>query len=272
MPIDVSPVQQDSRDAAYNNGQAVPGWVDTFARWTQESAVIRDRHRATMDLPYGTAERQKIDLYPGTTPGAPCLVYFHGGYWMRNSREMFAVLGEGVAAHGWSVAMPGYTLAPDASLAGIVGECSAALDWLAANAAAHGAAGPLIVAGWSAGGHLAAMALSHAAVKAGLAISGIFELAPLADTYLDEKLALSRAEIADLSPLRRPPVMKPLAITYGERELPALVANSHAMHAARRRAGAPGPLIPVAGADHFSILDAMRSPDGVLTRALLDLA
>ncbi|KAF0126742.1 MAG: esterase [Xanthobacteraceae bacterium] len=272
MAIDVSPAPQALRDSAYNNGQAVPSWVEKFAGWTAESTAIRARFAATMDLPYGTGERQKIDLYPGRDPRAPCLVYFHGGYWMRNSREMFAVLGEGVAAHGWSVAMPGYTLAPEATLAEIVGECSTALDWLAANGPANGVQGPLIVAGWSAGGHLAAMALSHEAVAAGLAISGIFELAPLADTYLDEKLSLSRAEIADLSPLRRPPVMKPLAITYGDNELPALVANSHAFHAARARAGAPGPLAPVSGADHFSILDAMRAPDGALTRALLDLA
>lgn len=272
MSIDVSPVPQDIRDAAYNNGQAVPGWVDKFARWTDESAVLRARHGATMDLAYGPRERNRIDLFPGGTPGAPCLVYFHGGYWMRNSREMFAVLGEGVAAHGWSVAIPGYTLAPEASLSDIVAECSAALDWLAASGARHGVTGPLIASGWSAGGHLAAMALSHPAVKAGLAISGIFELAPLRDTYLDEKLTLTMAEIADLSPLRRPPVMKPLAITYGARELPALVANSHAMHAARQRGGAAGALLPVEGADHFSILDAMRAPDGALTRALLALA
>lgn len=271
MAIDVSPVPQSVRDAAYNNGQAVPSWTETFTRWTEESAAIRSRHAATMDLPYGSGERQKTDLYPGRDPGRPCLVYFHGGYWMRNSREMFAVLGEGVAAHGWSVAIPGYTLAPAASLAQIVGECSTALDWLAAKGPDHGIAGPLIVAGWSAGGHLAAMALSHEAVAAGLAISGIFELAPLVDTYLNETLSLSPAEIADLSPLRRPPVPKPLAITYGERELPALVANSHAMHAARMRAGAPGPLLPVPDADHFSILDTMRQADGALTRALLAL-
>jgi arylformamidase len=272
MAIDVSPVPQFHRDAAYNNGQAVPSWSDTFTRWTAESAVIRERFAATMDVSFGPGERQKLDLYPAREAGAPCLVYFHGGYWMRNRREMFAVLGEGVMAHGWSVAMPGYTLAPEASLATIVAESSAALDLLAADGARHGIAGPLIVAGWSAGGHLAAMALSHEAVTAGLAISGIFELAPLAGTYLNENLRLTAEEIADLSPLRRPSVMKPLGITYGDRELPALVANSHAFHASRQRAGAPGSLVPVAGADHFSILDTMRDPEGILTRMLLDLA
>lgn len=271
MAIDVSPVPQAFRDAAYNNGQAVPSWVGTFARWTEESAAIRARHAATMDLAYGSRERQKTDLYPGK-PGAPCLVYFHGGYWMRNSREMFAVLGDGVAAHGWSVAIPGYTLAPEASLRAIVGECSAALDWLAANGPSLGVGGPLIACGWSAGGHLTALALSHPQVRAGLAISGLFELGPMADTYLDDKLALSADEIADLSPMRRPPVMKRLDLTYGDRELPMLAASSHAFHAARAQAAAPGRLLPVEGADHFSILDGLRTPGGTLTSMLLDIA
>lgn len=271
MPIDISPVPQAQRDAAYNNGAAVPGWTDKFARWTRESAEIRARHQATMDLPFGPRERTKIDLFPARDAQAPCLVYFHGGYWQRNSREMFAVLGEGVAAHGWSVAIPGYTLAPEASLGDIVTECGQALDWLAGAGRGHGIAGPLVVSGWSAGGHLAALALAHPAVAAGLAISGVFELAPLRDTYLDEKLKLTMIEIADLSPQRRPAVMKPLAIAYGAEELPQLVANSAGFHAARERAGAPGKLIPVAGADHFSVLDELRGADGILTRAALSL-
>ncbi|QCI68911.1 alpha/beta hydrolase [Phreatobacter stygius] len=271
MPIDVSPVPQAERDAAYNNGAAVPSWTEKFAVWTRQSADIRARHPATMDLPFGRRERTRLDLFPGHDPQAPCLVYFHGGYWQRNSREMFAVLGEGVAAHGWSVAIPGYTLAPEASLSDIVAECGAALDWLADEGPAQGVGGPLIVSGWSAGGHLAALALDHPAVAAGLAISGVFELAPLCDTYLDEKLKLTMIEVADLSPMRRPAVMKPLAIAYGGEELPQLVANSVGFHAARQRAGAPGPLIAVAGADHFSVLDELRGADGLLTRAALSL-
>lgn len=271
MPLDISPVPQAQRDAAYDNGAAVPGWTDKFAAWTLESAAIRTRHQATMDLPFGPGERQKIDLFPGRDPQAPCLVYFHGGYWQRNSREMFAVLGEGVAAHGWSVAIPGYTLAPEASLSDIVTECGMALDWLAGEGRGRGVAGPLIVSGWSAGGHLAALALAHSAVRAGLGISGVFELAPLRDTYLDEKLKLTMIEIADLSPMRRPAVMKPFAVAYGADELPQLVANSAGFHAARQRVGAPGELIPVAGADHFSVLDELRGADGLLTRAALSL-
>jgi acetyl esterase/lipase len=88
------------------------------------------------------------------------------------------MLVEGVAAHGWSVAIPGYSLAPDASLTQIVGEISQSLDWLAANGESYGVSGPAFLSGWSAGGHLTAMALDHPRVTAGLAISGVYDTRP----------------------------------------------------------------------------------------------
>ena len=84
-------------------------------------------------------------------------------------------------------------------------------------------------------------------VAAGLAISGVFELGPLRDTYLDEKLRLTDDEIAALSPLRQPAVQKTLAITYGTAELPPLVSDSRDLHALRATVHAPGVLIPVVG-------------------------
>jgi arylformamidase len=206
------------------------------------------------------------------TPHAPCLVFIHGGYWQRNTREDFACYAEGVLAHGWSAALPSHTLAPDATLAQIVGEIGSALDWLAAKGLQHGiAGGPIVVSGWSAGGHLAAMALGHPRIGAGLAISGVFELAPLRDTYLNEKLRLTDREISTLSPLRLPTVAKPLAISYGTAELPALIADSRELHAHRSAAQAPGPLIPISGADHFTILEELRRPNGRLVRAAIEL-
>ena len=164
--------------------------------------------------------------------------------------------------------MPGYTLAPDASLTEIVAEINAALDWLGAHGPAHGINGPIVLSGWSAGGHLTAMCLGHPLVKAGLAISGVFELGPLRDTYLNEKLKLTEQEVVSLSPRRLPGVAKPLAIAYGSAELPALVADSRDLHARRAAAHLPGALIPVPGANHFTVMHELRDHDGVLARYL----
>jgi len=262
-------LSQAERDAAYNNSAAVADSARLVRERNEESAVYRAAHAGHLDLAYGDAERQKWDLYPAANADAPCLVFIHGGYWQMNRREDFAIFAEGFAAKGWSVAMPGYSLAPEATLAQIVSELRAALDWLAAHGPQHGVStANIVISGWSAGGHLAALLLDHHIVQAGLAISGVFELGPLRDTYLNAKLNLSDEEIAALSPLRLQPISKPLAIAYGTQELAALVNDSRDLHAMRAAAHAPGALIPVAGADHFTILRELRRADGELVRAV----
>lgn len=266
-----SNLSQRDRDAAYDNNGAVKNSQELIAERNAASEQARATLRSVLDLPYGPRERNKIDLYPAADAKAPCLVFIHGGYWQRNSRELFAMLVEGVAAHGWSVAIPGYSLAPDVSLTEIVGEIRSALDWLADKGASYGIAGPVVSSGWSAGGHLVAMTLDHPHVNAGLAISGVYELAPIRDTGLNTALKLTDEEIETLSPLRLPVVDKRLDLAYGTHELPALVLDSVDLQAHRAAAGAPGRLRPVEGADHFSILAELRRPDGVLVQAAREL-
>ena len=257
-------LSQAERDAAYDNNAAVRNSATLIAERNQASEKLRTSRNSFLDVPYGDRERTKIDLYPADSMTAPCLVFRHGGYWQRNSREVFAMLVEGVAAHGWSVAIPGYSLAPDASLTDIVAEISQSLDWLAQNGGSYGISGPVVLSGWSAGAHLVAMALGHPRVTAGLAISGVYDLAPIRDTGLNNALKLTDEEVARLSPLRLPAVHKRLDIAYGTAELPALVFDSIQLHEARMAAGAPGRLVPIEGADHFSILSELRRPDGAL--------
>jgi acetyl esterase/lipase len=263
-----SSLDEARRNAAYDNNGAVANSAKLIEARNAASAVYRKAHSRRLDIPYAADERTAFDLYPASDPRAPCLVFIHGGYWLRNSRELFAAYAEGLAVAGWSIAMPGYTLAPQASLTAIVQQIGAALDWLADHGREQGIAGPVVASGWSAGAQLAALHLGHRLVAAGLAISGVYDLAPLRDTALNDALRLSDAEIAALSPTRSPPLSpKPLAIAYGTAELPALIRDSRKLHALRAAAHAPGPLLPIAGADHFTILEQLRRPGGQLVRA-----
>jgi len=256
------------RDAAYNNSAAVTNSPVLNAAREVASSAFRLANPLHLDLRYGTRERNTWDLFPQQNPDAPCIVFIHGGYWQRNSKDQFANLIAGPYANGWAGALCGYTLAPDATLTEIVAEIYAALDWLAAHGPAHGINGPVVLSGWSAGGHLTAMCLDHPLVKAGLAISGVFELGPIRDTYLNDKLQLTEQEIVALSPMRRPMIAKPLAITYGTAELPPLVSDSRELHAMRSAQHLPGALIPVPNADHFTVVHELRDQDGILTRQL----
>lgn len=273
--MDWQTMSLEARNLAYHNvahvGAEVAG--KKVAEWTAASKVLRAQRPKHLDLAYGPGDRNKWDLYPATDPKAPCFVHIHGGYWQRGSKEIFACLAEGSLARGWSAALPGYTIAPDASLTQITNELRTAFDWLDAKGAEHGIAGPVIVTGWSAGGHLTAFILDHPKVTAGLAISGVFDLAALRDSpHVNDKVKLTEVEIETLSPMRRPVAAKPLSIAYGTGELPAMIASSRDYHAYRGQAHLPGDLVPVAKTNHFTILDELRLPNSVLTRAVRQMA
>ena len=105
-----------------------------------------------------------------------------------------------------------------------------------------------------------------------MAISGVFELAPLRDSpHVNDKVKLTEVEIETLSPMRLPGVDKPLSIAYGTGEMPEMIASSRDFHAYRAQADLPGDLIPVVKTNHFTILDELRLPTSGLTRALLQL-
>lgn len=266
-PTDWRDLDRAALSRAYDNSGAVAGSAALVAGWRTRSAAFRERHVEALDLAYGPGERQRIDVFRCGQPSAPMLAFVHGGYWQRNDRRGFSCMAEGPLALGLDVALIGYTLAPAASLSGIVAEIRAALALLRADCGER----RLVVSGWSAGGHLAATVAEDA--DAGLAISGIFELAPIAGTSLNDALNLTAAEVEALSPIRRlRPGTPPVAVMYGAGELPELRRQSDAYHAARLARGLDGPLIPVPGADHFTVLDALIDPEGIISRTAARLA
>jgi arylformamidase len=261
-------------DAAYDNMAAVPESAACLQEWTTRSQSLRERQPDLLDLPYGPRPRNRIDLFRAGGLDAPLLVFLHGGYWQRNAKDMFSCMAEGPLARGFDVAVVGYTLAPEASLTGIVGEIRGAVRWLRREGPAYGiSAARLVVSGWSAGGHLAALAMNMPEVDAGLCVSGIFDLEPIRRGILNQKLRLTPAEADALSPIRHlPPRAGPLIVAYGTGELDELQRQSRHFQAAWGAAGHRGRLMPVEGRNHFSILADIVNPDGVLATALAALA
>lgn len=248
-------------DRAYDNAGHVRDSAARIAAWTERSARLRAARPEGLDLSYGPRERNRIDLFRCGRAGAPLFVFIHGGYWQRNSRQVFSCLAEGPLAHGFDVALPGYTLGPEATLTDIVAEIAAALAWLRREG---GATGRLIVGGWSAGGHLAALACGLPGVDAGLLISGIYDLEPIRLGVLNDKLGLTEEEVARLSPMRRlAEARAPALVVCGGAELPELQRQSRDYAAARA-----APLHVLPGENHFTILDGLVSPDGALTGLL----
>jgi acetyl esterase/lipase len=260
-------------DAAYNNTAAVPERGAIVADWAARSATVRREHTGHLDLTYGDSPRERLDLFLAANPKAPTVAFIHGGYWQMNDKENFAFFAAGLLPLGINLAVIEYTLAPAARLDRIVAEIRRSVQWLAEHLGDYGAdPARLYVSGHSAGGHLTAMTMPLPAVRGGLAISGIYDLEPIRLNYLNEKLGLDAQAAERNSPLLHLPQMAgELVVAYGTKELPELCRQSIEYAQAWTERGLAGHLLPVDGADHFTILEALAGPQGALTRGLLDM-
>ncbi|HEY3792233.1 MAG TPA: alpha/beta hydrolase [Bradyrhizobium sp.] len=265
-------MNQHERDLGFNNSVAVAGSAEMVAGWEQRSAELRRRHPAHLDLRYGPRERNRIDFLKAGD-NAPTLLFIHGGYWQTRAKEVFTTFAEGPMAHGINVALIGYTLAPDATLDQIVADIHQGIDYLVGQLPALGAAsGGIVVSGWSAGGHLTSTALSHRHVRAGMAISGIYDLEPIRHSYLNEKLRLDGPMSQRNSPMAQPGgAMKPLSLVVGSAELSLLRKQTADFAGHRARYGLPVTYEEIPGANHFTIMNEMLSPNGRVTTLVRQL-
>ena len=137
-------------DDAYANSAHIPGSDKMPAQWAERAAAYRSElTNFCADIAYGTGERQKLDLISPDGDSTGLVIFVHGGYWMRFDKSTWTDLAEGARQHGWTMALPSYTLAPAARISDITAEIAAAIA-----KAASLVAGPIRLAGHSAGGHL----------------------------------------------------------------------------------------------------------------------
>lgn len=263
---------QEQLDLGLNNTLHVPETATIVAEWDRLSAGMRARYPQSLDLRYGPRDRNRIDFLKAKD-GGPTLVFIHGGYWQTRAKENFTFCAAGPMAHGINVALIGYTLAPDASLGQIVDEVRIGIDYLVTELPALGGdPTKMIVSGWSAGGHLSSMSLGHPHIKAGLLISGIYDLEPIRHSYLNAKLNLDDETIQRNSPMRNPGgVNKPLVIVAGSGELPLLRKQSADYAAHRATYGLPVIYEEIPKANHFTMMDELASPSGRLTTLVRQL-
>ncbi len=266
-------------EAEYANRRRVPEHPAIMAGWTRDAEAYRQTAKAELDIVYGDGPRMLMDIFHVAGSTAPIAMFIHGGYWQSFDRRDFSHLAAGLNAGGVAVAIPSYDLCPQVSVRAIVGELRTAVRFLYARTGHR-----VVAVGHSAGGHLTAAllatdwgaidpALPADLVPAGMAISGLFDLAPLVGTSINNALQLDAAEARAMSPLDWPvPAGRTLAAWVGADESAEYLRQSRTAAETWAGQGAVTGFHAVPGANHFTVIAPLAERGSAMVATVAEMA
>ena len=270
-------------ESLYNPRMSVPEFEQIAARWMQESARARATLDCYLDVPYGNSDMECMDIFRSQGPSKGMLMFIHGGYWRAQDKAAYSLLATSLTRAGITVAIPNYALCPSVEIRDIVMQMVQACAWLYRNGSHFGAPSDrLFVCGHSAGGHLTAMMLAclwpvYAAdlpvktVKAGLSISGLFDLRDIIKVRsINNDVRLTPARAIQASPAFLPPASDaPLYLAVGGDE----TGGFHRQHRSiiRNWKKVIAADIPCPGDNHFTVLDTFTRTDSNLFKKTVEM-
>ena len=256
--------------AEYDNRARVPDHPAVMAMWRDRAEAARVAH-PPVEIGYGSGAREVMDLFEAG-PDAPVAVFIHGGYWQALDKCWFSGVAPALLAHGISVAIPSYDLAPAVRIGDIVGQMRQAVEMIRARSGRR----PLVF-GHSAGGHMAAAMLSEGRACAAMAISGVFDPGPLMETPLNAALRLDALEARALNIQRWP---APNGSTPGGTVLDCLVGGDESAEFLRQSRdmaevwsaqGVETRFEALPGLNHFTVLDPLFDADSAMVGRIVGL-
>jgi arylformamidase len=271
-------------ETEYNNRARVPEHPEIFARWARDAEDYRAKammeRRAELGLSYGESPRQFIDLFsPRPDVTSPLALFIHGGYWRSLDPSLFSHMARGINAHGVAVAVVGYDLCPEVTIAEIIEQIRHACLFLWLRTGQR-----MMIYGHSAGGHLAGAMVAtewHTLypktpadlVSAAYSISGVFDLAPLVHTSMAQDLRLDEESAREVSPLLWPaPKGRSFDAVVGGLESSEFLRQSRVIADAWAKDGAETRYEAIAGTNHFTVIDALTDPQSAMVARLAELA
>ena len=240
-------------------------------------------------IPYGTLDRQRLDVYrpdPAAFPGPrPVIFFLYGGAWQGGERGQYKFVGEAFTARGFVVVIPDYRVYPEVRYPAFVRDAAAAFAWTHREAARLGGdPSHIVVAGHSAGAHIGALlafderflreaGLPRGAVHAFIGLAGPYDFTP--DEPAIEAALSGEGDAAAAMPTRyvhggEPPAL----LLIGDEDKRVARYNQERMAAALRAKGDSVEARVLPGYGHPGILARVAAPirDPALVDAIVDFA
>ncbi|MCK2184125.1 alpha/beta hydrolase [Halomonas getboli] len=259
---------QAARDHAYSPSRFARDVEATLARQADAGRTLSARHRP-LELVDGDDADARLDLFlpegvsgrmSGRESPWPLMAFIHGGYWQELDHTATDFLAERYLARGMAFASLGYGLAPGTSIETMIAQCARGLAMAREALVARGGTGRVTLGGHSAGAQLACRVAADGECRVDelLLVSGVYDLTPLVDTYVNAPLGLDRAQFRGLSPrFGDLAALPPSRVVIAERDPPAFRSQGRDFAAALEAAGGVVELVDLGGCDHFDVLDQL---------------
>lgn len=263
----------------YDNRGRVADSAAIMQRWSMAARSAGATANASLDLSYGSGERNRFDLFLSGQPASPLAIYIHGGYWQRGDRKDYSFVAKALNEQGVDVVIPSYSLCPTVPISTIINEMQALVVALWANKQCR----PVVV-GHSAGGHLAAAMLATDwsafgdvpadLVRCAYALSGVYDLPPLIGTSLNTALQMTPQSARADSPLlwKPPPATARMIASVGGLESSEFLRQSLDLTDVWSRAGVKSECVVVPGTNHFTIVDELTRTGSAMVTRVAELA
>jgi arylformamidase len=281
-------MHSDVINAEYDPSRRVFSRQPYMDWYVRESVRARTKLGGRLDIPFGPTPAETLDIFPSAKPNSPVFMFIHGGYWRALSSKEFSYVAAGLVPHDITVVVMNYALCPEISIPDITAQSRAAVAWLARNAQQYGGnPAHIVVGGHSAGGQQVGMLLSghplssahqaaakgadDAVIKGGVAISGLFDIRPLQQSWLQPTLQLTDSMSADQSPLLHiPRKAAPLLLSVGGDETESFKSQSQRYLVAWKHAGLDGDYFAQPGLNHYESVYGFADPASPLSTATVD--
>lgn len=274
--------RQDELEFQYNPRVSVPEFPELAKVRSAKSRQVRESARSWLNIAYGTAPRETLDIYAADKTGGPVLVYIHGGYWRSGSKEDNANFVPAFTQRGATVALVEYDLCPQVTVTDIVRQTRASIAWVFRNIARYGAdPSKLYISGHSAGGHLTAMAVANDwqteslptdFIKGAVAMSGVHDLDMVMHISANEQIRMTPEIARQNNPFLCPPrVNCPVLIAVGSVEPEGWKRMSREYFEFCKQSGRKAEYLEVPGANHYTMSEHLGDPNSPLALALFKL-
>jgi acetyl esterase/lipase len=142
-------------------GEDIIFYVKLYQAHRTAQRFRADYPHLARDVAFHPEMEPRLDVYsPAEGEGHPVLVFVHGGSWKSYDKNLFAPVATRFLPEDMVVIIPDYTLHPDAGYEQMAHEVAAALSWTLDNVDQYGGDPQrVVVAGHSAGAHLAGLAI-----------------------------------------------------------------------------------------------------------------